>query len=158
MQEAFPEQERHRAGPNAASHQGAQPDSLYDFLDGVLSDEDKTRRLGYLMRQAALVTAIVLVAVASAGYIWIYKASMPVKVGVGGGSTVLIILGTLARMSRTTQRGRASRGTGSAPRPPRSHQQLENGTNGKISRANGPDGQHPSNSDPHEDLDAASQS
>ena len=111
------------------------------------------------MRQVGFITVVILVSVAAVGYIWMNKASMPVKAGVGGGSTVFIVVGTfVVRISRTAQRRRASRGAGSASSSPLAHQQLEGGTNGKISRSNGSDSQHASNGNPYEDLDPASQS
>jgi hypothetical protein len=158
MQEVFPERERQRAGLNAASQGGVQPVSLYGFLDGVVNDEDKTRRLGYLIRQVGFVIAVILVSAAAAGYVLMYKVPVPVKAGVGGGSTLFIILGTLAiRISRTARRRRAPGGSRSAIPSLLPRQQFENDIDSKVSRTDSSNGQDAGDANPNKDLGSASQ-
>jgi hypothetical protein len=158
MQEVIPERQRRRTGPKAASDQGSQPTSILGFLDGVLSDEDKTWRLAYLVRQLGFVAVVILISLAAVGYIWMHKAPMQVKAGVGGGSTIFIVLGSLAvRIKRAARRGQASRSGRSAIPAPLS-QQLESGVDSGIGQSDSTDGQHTSNDDPYDDQGSAAQS
>ena len=132
------------------------PLSFLPFLDGVLDDEHKTRRLGYLIRQAGLVVVVILISLTALGYIWLYKSPMLAKVGIGSGSSLLIAGSLVVRFKRAS---RADRNLGNpdgvvtAPPPP-----LEQGHDNRVCDSHGPDGKHGSDGNPHNDLGAASRS
>jgi len=112
-------------GRHARSYGGLQtPDSdatgFLPFLDRVLDNEDKTRRLGYLVRQVGLVIVAVLIALATVSYIVMYKSPLEVKIGVAVGSTLLIIAGRFWSVSRWARRQNAAPETHRVPRVRRS--------------------------------------
>jgi hypothetical protein len=87
----------------------AQKPSFYGFLGDVVSNEEKTRRLGYLIRQTGFALAVILISLAAIGYIWMYKSPMLMKVYVGSGSTLFIAVGTaVVRFKRAMRRERGS--------------------------------------------------
>jgi len=169
MQRASSEREPGDAGPNAPAAKrasktreqagwDAQPVSLYSFLDRVISDERKTRRLGYLMRQAGFVAVVVLVSLAAVCYIGMYKAPLVMKAGVGGGSVLFIILGSIAgrigRASRQRRIGKGARPAVLSPSPPPSREKSDRP---RIGEDDHPNDQHGSYGNPHGGLGAASQ-
>jgi hypothetical protein len=172
MQEASSEREQGHAGSDAAQLRRArngslpaprtsgtsgdvQPVSLYGFLDRVVSDEHKTRRLGYLMRQAGFVAVVVLVSLAAVSYIGMYKAPLGMKAGVGGGSALFIMLGGITVRIRRTGRQRRARAAISRPLP---QPPPEEGGGSQISEGDRSDSQHASDGNPHDDLGAARRS
>lgn len=64
---------------------------LFGFFERVLSDEDKTRRLGYLMNHAI----IGIIALAGLSYIMIDKAPPELKYSIAGASAFLITCGRI---------------------------------------------------------------
>ena len=116
------------------------------FLDNVLANEDKTRRLGYLIRQIGLVATAILIALASVIYITMYKSPVDVKVGVGVGSTLLITVGSI--LVRLRRAGRPVGSAGGSPRvgrppkppPPVPPNQRDDG---RIRESDGTNGQYP---------------
>jgi hypothetical protein len=127
-------------------------------LDNVLANEDKTRRLGYLIRQTGLVATTVLVALAAVVYITMYKSPIDVKVAVGVGSTLLITVGSiLIRLRRAAKPNGSARGSPRAGRPPKPPPPVSPNQEGEggIRESDGSDRQHPSYDYPEHDLGGA---
>jgi hypothetical protein len=154
---------RHPPGPRVVLHdQRHEPDLLppgfFRFLDNVLANEDKTRRLGYLIRQTGLVTTAALVALAAVMYITMYKSPIEVKVAVGLGSTLLITAGSiLVRLRRAAKPDGNARGSPRGGRPPKPpppvapNQEDEGG----IRESDSTDGQYSRHEYPEDDLGGA---
>lgn len=179
MQGAFSEHDYGQAGSDASSPQQVsgseypprpesqarasgeryQPDpspvGLWSFLYATVGDDDKTRRLGYLIKQAGLATSTILLALGAATYIAMYKAPLGAKIGVGVGSFLLITVGsTVVRLRKHAKPGDRVRGSPRAWRtakPPKATSPNQDGDNG-IRNANGAKRQHTSHEDPENDL------
>jgi hypothetical protein len=90
--------------------------SILEFLDHILSSEDKTRRLGYLIQQIMLA----IIAFAGLVYVIMDRAPVDVKYGVAGGSALLItggrIILNMNSRRRAAQAGRPKRKSKSSAR------------------------------------------
>ena len=105
MEGAIPGHEGEPGEPDAGSVEPRRTGAGFlPFLERVLDSEDKTRRLGYLVRQVGVVIFAVLISLAAVGYILMYKSSIWVKIGVAVGATLLIILGRFWSIARWARR------------------------------------------------------
>lgn len=151
-----------RAGPPDRQHPSDRsPDGFWSFLAGVVKDEDSTRRLGYLIKQIGIATSTILIALAAAMYIAIYKSPVQVKIFVSFGSFLLITAGSVLvrlRRPRGAKPGGAARGSpraGHATKPVKAQPPSSDGDGG-IGQANGTDREHTSHESPQDDLGGAS--
>ncbi|WP_300606013.1 DUF397 domain-containing protein [Trebonia sp.] len=94
--------EAHSVPSQAATGSDRQLPGPSGFWDRVLNDENRTLRLGYLIRQAALVIALIVIVL----YLLIYRAPLDIKVGISSCSAMLILIGRLLGAYR---RGKKSR-------------------------------------------------
>jgi hypothetical protein len=91
------------------------PAGLWSFLDAIVNDEDKTRRLGYLIKQVGLAASAIFIALTAAIYIAIYESPLEVKIGIWIGSFLLITVGSIAvRLRRGSKPEGGPRGSSRA--------------------------------------------
>jgi hypothetical protein len=160
MQGAFSEHEYGQAGsdPSSLQQQGsgseypsptglhagapAEQQGFLKFLNDVLENEEKTRRLGYLIRQAGLVITTILIALAAAMYIAMYKSSIEMKAGVGLSSTLVITAGSLfVRIRKSNKPEGGARGSPRTRRTtkPTGEVSPDQECNGRVRQSDGAD-------------------
>jgi hypothetical protein len=84
-----------------SDHDGGNP-AIFEFLDRILSSEEKTRRLGYLIQ------LVILGIIASAGLLFALtnKAPPDIKYSLAGGSALLITCGRMLLNMDSNRRAR----------------------------------------------------
>jgi hypothetical protein len=136
------------------------PTGLWSFLYAIVNDDEKTRRLGYLIKQVGLATSTILIALAAAIYIAIYKSPLEVKIGVWLGSFLLISVGSivvrLRRGAKSEGGARASPRAGRTTKPSKAQSPHQDDHDG-IRKANGADRQDASHKNPEKNLGRAAQ-
>ena len=102
--------------PGAFSRSRRRLSEFLAFLTYVLRDDDRSRRLGFLIGRLGMAGALIVVPVAALGYIMLGSVAGYFTAGLGAGSAVAITISVSGRLSRKKKRKGSEKGSGSAGR------------------------------------------
>jgi hypothetical protein len=102
LSDSTPPHDDRREAPKEAPNENEQAaHSLWELLDKVTGNDDRVRRLSFLIWRAALAAATVLIVAATFVCIVLYKMPIHVKAEIGGGSALTIAgISFLFRLTR----------------------------------------------------------